>query len=67
MLPIAEERSVVRGVASSGQSCRRWSEVYKADPHGHRPASIFGGVSEGERLQNTRHSARVSAQLMLCR
>jgi len=65
--PTAEERRVVRSTASSGQSRRRWSEVYGADPHGHSPASIFGGESVGEWLQNTRHNARVSVQSTLCR
>jgi len=65
--PTAEERSIVRSTASCGQSRRRWSEVYGADPHGHGPASIFSGVLVGELLQNTRHNARVSAQSTLCR
>jgi hypothetical protein len=62
--PAVEERSVARSIASSGQSRRRWCEVYDASPHGHGPASILGGLSEGERLQNTLHSALVSAQSM---
>jgi len=65
--PAIEERRVARSIASSGQSRKRWCEVYGASPHGHRSASILGGVSEGERLQNTRHSALVSAQSVLRR
>ena len=65
--PTIDERRVLHSAASSEQSCRRWSEVYGDDPHGHGPASIFGGASVGQRLQNTCHNARVSAQSTLCR
>jgi len=65
--PTTEESRVVCSTTSIGQSRRRWSEVYGAEPHGHGPASIFGGVSVGELLQNIRHNARVSAQSTSCR
>jgi len=65
--PTVEERRVVRSTASSGQSCRGWSEGFRSSPHGHGSASRFRGSSDGERLQNTRQSARVSAQSMPCK
>jgi len=65
--PMVDERWVLRLAASSGQSRRRWSEVYGGDLHGHGPASIFRGASVGDQLQNTCHNACVSAQSTLCK
>jgi hypothetical protein len=62
MSPVADLMSSVRCDASSGQSRRRWCDELRSSPQGHGSAVIFGGGSVGERLQNTRHSARVSAQ-----
>ena len=65
--PTVDQRRVLRSAASSRQSRRRWSEVYGDDLHRHGPASIFGGASVSDRLQNTRHNTCVSAQSTLCK
>jgi hypothetical protein len=48
-------------------SRRRWWEVCRSRPHGHGSAVLFGCGSEGDLLQKTRQSARVSAQSTPCR
>ena len=60
--PAVEWSKIACCVASSGQSCSRWREELRARPHVHGSAVIFGGGSVSDRLQNTFHIARVSAQ-----
>jgi len=67
MSPVVDWRSFVRSARSSGQSRKRWCEVFKSRPHGHGSAGILGGGSVGDLLQNTLHIARVSAQSIPCR
>ena len=67
MSPLEDWRSFVRSATSSGQSRRRWCEVFRSRPHGHGSAGILGGESVGGLLQNTLHIARVSAQSTPCR
>ena len=48
-------------------SCRRWWDVCRSRPHGHGSAVLFGCAPEGDLLQKTHESARVSAQSTPCR
>ena len=67
MSPVVDSFIWARCGAKRWHSRSRWWEVYRSRPHGHGSAVLFGGGSVGDRLQNTRNVARVSAQSTPCR
>jgi len=64
MSPVVNWRSFICSVTSSGQSCKRWCEVFKSKLFGHWSAGILGGESVGDLLQNTFYIAWILLEYM---
>ena len=64
---VVDRRSVARSVARREQLRRRWCDEFRLSSHGHGSAVMLGGESEGDCLQKTLHTARVSAQSTPCK